>query len=305
MRAFNAAHPRDPVRFVGVEYYYTGRPAYDAVEAYVAAHAPRLAAGSFVRDFRVIYPDLRDPVAYSAQYARGAAQGPLHPARPPPRAPGVPGSRTGPGIRRTRLVRQHARQIVSFHEHYALPLDAQDDYRELHARAEPALVAAAHRRPGRLLGGAAAHRGRAAAADRAPAAPRTSAIATTGSHLREWYGEGYVSVGFTLRPRRVGLPPEVTAQPPPDPGWLEAPFGRVDRDAFLVDLDDPAPARRTALAAHPADHPRPALGARIDGHRRITGALVRRTRARAASDPAAAGLSIPGTAQAGEETKEH
>ena len=30
-------------------------------------------------------------------------------------------------------------------------------------------------------------------------------------------------------------------QPPSDPGWLEGPFGRVDRGAFLVDLGDPAP----------------------------------------------------------------
>lgn len=33
LRAFNA-HCHDPVRFIGVEYYYTGRLAYDAVDAY-------------------------------------------------------------------------------------------------------------------------------------------------------------------------------------------------------------------------------------------------------------------------------
>src|SRR6266702_5472333 len=39
LRAYNTGRS-DKVRFVGVEYYLTGQPAYDAVAAYVAARAP-------------------------------------------------------------------------------------------------------------------------------------------------------------------------------------------------------------------------------------------------------------------------
>ncbi len=239
VRAFNAAHPDDPVRFVGVEYYYTGRPAYDAVKRYVAARAPRLLRG-LRADFRVIYPDLRNPVAYSAQYAEERHKGRFirrahHLARLVSRVPHRAGD---PAY---AMVRQHVRQIVSFHEHYALSLDAQDDYRELHAARN--LRWWQQRTGDRVVYWAAMPHTVAAPRLRIalPGAPDFS-YRTTGSHLREWYGAGYVSVGFLFDHGRVGLPPEVTPQPPPDPGWLEAPFGRVDRDAFLVDLDDPAPA---------------------------------------------------------------
>ena len=238
VRAFNAAHPRDPVRFVGVEYYYTGRPAYDAVRRYVAAAAPRLLP-ALRADYRVIYPDLRDPVAYAAQYGEEPHKGRFirrahHLARLVSRVPHRPGD---PAY---ALVRQHARQIVSFHEHYALPLDAQDDYRERHAARN--LRWWQQRTHDRVVYWAALPHTVAAPRLRIalPGAPDFRYRAT-GSHLREWYGARYVSVGFTFDHGAVGLRPvEVTEQPPPDPGWLEAPLGRVDRGAFLVDLDDPA-----------------------------------------------------------------
>jgi erythromycin esterase len=239
LRAFNVAHPDDVVRFVGVEYYYTGRPAYDAVKRYVARHAPRLLP-ALRRDLRVIYPALRDPVAYSAQYAEEPRKGRFirrahHLARLVARVPHRPGDPT------YALVRQHARQVVAFHEHYALPPDAQDDYRELHAARN--LRWWQQRTHDRVVYWAAMPHTAAAPRLRIalPGGPDFRYRAT-GSHLREWYGDRYVSVGFTFDHGRVGLRPvEVTEQPPPEPGWLEAPFGRVGREAFLVDLDAPAP----------------------------------------------------------------
>lgn len=239
VRAFNVAHPQDPVRFVGVEYYYTGRPAYDAVTRYVAGHAPRLLP-VLRADLRVIYPDLHDPVAYAAKYVEEPHKGRFirrarHLARLVARVPHRPGD---PAY---ALVRQHARQIVAFHEHYALSPDAQDDYRELHAART--LRWWKQRTRDRVVYWAAMPHTAAAPRLRIalPGAPDFRYRAT-GSHLREWYGERYVSVGFTFDHGAVGLRPvEVTEQPPPDPAWLEAPLGRVDREVFLVDLWAPAP----------------------------------------------------------------
>jgi erythromycin esterase len=239
VRAVNQAHPRDPVRFVGVEYYYTGRPAYDAVRRYVAGHAPRLLP-ALRADLRVIYPDLRDPVAYAAQYAEEPHKGRFirrahHLARLVARVPHRPAD---PAY---ALVRQHTRQVVAFHEHYSLPPDAQDDYREVHAART--LRWWQQRTHDRVVYWAAMPHTAAAPRLRIalPGAPDLR-FRTTGSHLREWYGERYVSVGFTFDHGAVGLRPvEVTEQPPPDPTWLESPFGRVEREAFLVDLEAPAP----------------------------------------------------------------
>jgi erythromycin esterase len=190
-------------------------------------------------DLRVIYPDLPNPAAYADQYAHEPHQGRFirhahHLARLVSRVP----HRLGDP--RHALVRQHARQIVSFHEHYALPLDVQDDYREAHAARN--LRWWQQRTRDRVVYWAAlAH---TAAAPRLrielPGAP-DFVYRATGSYLREWYGRRYVSVGFTFDHGRVGLPPEVSPQPHPEPGWLETPLGAVDRDRFVVDLHEAAP----------------------------------------------------------------
>ena len=302
VRAFNAAHPDDPVRFVGVEYYYTGRPAYDAVRRYVAASAPRLLP-ALRADLRVIYPDLPQPGGLRRAVRRGTAQGQVHPPRPPLRGlvSRVPHR---PGDPAYALVRQHARQIVPFDEHYALSLDAQDDYRERHAARN--LRWWQQRTHNRVVYWAALPHTVAARRLRIalPGVPDFRYRAT-GSYLREWYGARYVSVGFTFDHGAVGLRPvEVSEQPPPDPGWLEAPLGRVDRAPSWSTSTTPHPGR-PPLAAHPADHPRTALGPRVDGHGWAAGPVVRRAGARAASDPATTGLSLPTSAQAGEETKEN
>ncbi len=245
LRSFNVDHPNDRVRFVGVEYYYTGRPAYDAVRRYVARVAPRLLP-ALRADFRVIYPSLADAAAYAeeprkARYIRHAH----HLARLVAR---IDRPAADPVY---ALVRRHTQQIVSFHEHYALALEDQDDYRELHAArtlrwwqwhsddrvvywaAMPHTAAARHLRIA------------------LPGAPDFSYRAT-GSYLRDWYHRRYLSVTFTMDRGAVGLAPaEVTEQPPAEPGWFEASLAEVSRDRFLVDLRAHAPDPVQAWLAAP------------------------------------------------------
>jgi len=238
LRAFNEAHPGDLVRFVGVEYYYTGRPAYNAVKRYVAASAPRLLP-SLRADFRKIYPNRANPMVYADQYRAEPHKGPFirhahHLARLVSKIP----HRHGDAAH--ALAAHHARQILSFHEHYALLPDSQDDYREAHAARN---LRWWQRRTGdRVVYWAALPHTAAAPRLRIalPGGPDFRYRAT-GSHLREWYGDRYVSVAFTFDHGRVGLPGEVVPQPPAEAGWFEAPLGRVDRGRFLVDLGDPAP----------------------------------------------------------------
>lgn len=238
LRAFDVAHPADPVRFVGVEYYYTGRPAYAAVRRYVVAHAPRLVP-ALREDYRVIYPDLADPAAYATKYAalphkRRYLRHAHHLARLVARIPHAAGDPT------YAMVRQQVRQVVSFHEHYALAQAAQDDYREIHAARN---LRWWQRRTGDRVVYWAATPHTAAARHLRIALPGMPDFGyrASGSYLRQWYGERYLSVDFTSDHGRVGLSGEVTPQPPAAPGWMETPLAAVDRDRFLIDLRDPAP----------------------------------------------------------------
>jgi erythromycin esterase-like protein len=238
LRAFDRTHHADPVRFVGVEYYYTGRPAYDAVRRYVARHTPRLLP-ALRADYRVIYPDLADPEAYAAEYAEVAAKAPYlrhahHLARL------LRAVEHRPGDPAYSMVRQHARQIVAFHEHYALDPAAQDDYREVHAART---LRWWQRRTGDRVAYWAATPHTASARHLRIALPGMPDFGyrPTGSYLRQWYGDRYLSVDVTFDHGRVGLPGEVTGEPPAEPGWMEAPLAGVGRDRFLVDLRTPAP----------------------------------------------------------------
>jgi hypothetical protein len=67
VETYNATH-RDKVHFAGVEYYSTPHLAYDAIEAYVARHAPyRLA--ELKNHFKLIRPHLADMGEYVGWYA--------------------------------------------------------------------------------------------------------------------------------------------------------------------------------------------------------------------------------------------
>jgi erythromycin esterase-like protein len=245
LRAYNARHA-EKVRFVGVDYYLLGREAYDAVEAYVARTAPaRLPAlrahlrairppadvFGYVQDLLAV-PD-KTPYVRHARAIRAL----------------VAGLPAGPGH---ALALQHARQIVSFYEHYALPQPPASDslvYRDAHAAANLRWWRD-HTGDRIAYWGASAHTANV---------PRLRFVLpgpdwrypTTGSYLRRWYGDRYVSIGVTLGSGAVSLgPAQSLALPPPRPGWFERPLVGVPAAQFALDLRAPAPpAVRRWLAA--------------------------------------------------------
>ena len=67
-------------------------------------------------------------------------------------------------------------------------------------------------------------------------------FASVGSYLRDWYGDAYVSVGFTFDHGSVDTEPGQSVDlPAAPPSWFEHPLGGVAARQFLVDLRDPAP----------------------------------------------------------------
>jgi len=130
LSGYNAGHA-DKVRFVGVESYYTGPEAYDAVKSYVARVAPsRLAA--LRKDLRVIRPTTATMPQYAQWYAAVADKRPYirHAHHLYRLIAGLPHPA---GDRDHALALHHARQIVSFYEYYNLPGNAQNVYRDAHA----------------------------------------------------------------------------------------------------------------------------------------------------------------------------
>jgi erythromycin esterase-like protein len=239
LRQYNAGHA-GKVRFVGVEYYYTGPEAYDAVDAYVARVAPgRLAELRRHRD--AIRPDTetmqqwvdhyiavtdKQPLIQHAHEVYRLVAGIAHPA----------------GDRAHALALHNARQIVSFYEHYDLPQNDQNVYRDAHAAAN---LRWWQRLTGDKVAWWAASPHTANAPDLRIALPPGPDFRypTAGSYLRQWYGHRYLSVGFTFDHGTVGLQPaETVAMPPAKAEWFEHPFAGVGHDQFAVDLREPAPA---------------------------------------------------------------
>ena len=229
LRTYNSGRA-DKVRFFGVEYYFTRRPAYDALEAYVADVAPqRLAALRHHLD--VIRPFTADKFAYVEWYRSVSDKRPYI-----RRAHAVQTLiRSIRGVqpqRRRQVALHHARQIVSFYEHYDLNVDDSNVYREAHA-------ARNLRWWQELTGDEVAYW---AASAHTANAPRLRIVQpgspdfrfpSVGSYLRRWYGSRYLSVGFTFDHGRVSLGPDGTADmPPPNPDWFEQPFGPVGIDQF-------------------------------------------------------------------------
>ncbi len=236
LRAFNARR-HDPVRFIGVEYYYTGRLAYDAVDAYVADAAP-----GQLRELREhlepIYPTVDDKIAYKDVYEKlddKAAH--IENARQVYLL--VRALPHHPRDDRYSIAVHHARQILSFHEHYALEQNEQNVYRE--ERAAENLRSWQRRTKHRVAYWAATPH-TANAPDLTISVPGSASFRypATGSHLRRWYGRRYLSIGFTLDHGVGGVQPGQTFDlPRPAPTWFEAPLGRQAHDHFILDLRRP------------------------------------------------------------------
>jgi erythromycin esterase-like protein len=241
LRDYNAGHA-DKVRFVGVEYYLLGSLAYDAVDRYVAGSAPgRLA--ELRRHLRVIRPSTANMFEYIQWYLSVPDKAPyLRHARQVYAL--VKGLHHRPGDRAHALALHHARQIVSFYEHYSLPQPPASDslvYRDAHAAQN---LRWWRRYSGDTVAywGASAHTANARRLRIVVPPGPDWRYATAGSYLRRWYGPRYRSIGFTFDHGTVSLGPGATVTlPPPAPGWFERPFGRVGLDQFTLDLHTRAP----------------------------------------------------------------
>ncbi|MCG5213340.1 erythromycin esterase family protein [Streptosporangium soli] len=242
LRDYNAGHA-DQVRFVGVEFYATGRAAYDAVSAHVA----RTARGKLPqvrRHLRVIRPDTADMGAYvkwyyslndKSPYIRHARELYELVEKLPHRS----------GDRAHELALHHARQILSFYEYFAQQNLYQ--YRDRHTAAN---VRWWRDRTGDKVAywAALAH---TAAAPGFRVSPRPVSFDPAGSYLRRWYGKRYRSIGYTFTTGTLsdatGKPARV---PPPPASWADAPFGEAKHAQFALDLRTGAPpeVRRWLLA---------------------------------------------------------
>lgn len=240
LREYNAEHA-DKVRFFGVEYYLTWRPAYDGVDSYVAKTAPdRL--GELRDHLEPLRPDpthtdVYQHIAWYQEqedkqfYIRHAHQV----QDLVERLPHVPGDSAH------AVAVHHARQIVSFYEHFALPDAEALVYRE--ARGAENLKWWRD-----LSGDKIAYWAGSPHTVNAPALHivRPDAddmrFASAGSYLRRWYGKRYRSIGFTFAHGTASLGGGQTVYlPPPKAGWFERPFGRVKYEQFALDLRAPAP----------------------------------------------------------------
>jgi len=242
LRDYNAGRA-DKVRFVGVEYYLLRSPAYDAVDAYVAGAAPERLA-ELRRHLRVIRPPANENIFdFIGRYGRVPDKRPYIRQAHQVYAL-VSGLPHRPGDRAQALALHHARQIVSFYEHYSLPQPPASDslvYRDAHA-AQNLRWWRDHTGDKIVYWAASAHTANAPRLRVAVPPGPDWRFPTAGSYLRRWYGQRYRSIGFTFDHGTVGLGPEGTlALPPPAPDWFERPLGKVPLGQFAVDLRMPAP----------------------------------------------------------------
>jgi erythromycin esterase len=232
IRGFNRAHPGDPVRIFGVKPVQAGPADYDAVLGHVRRTAPeRLAELTAHLDPIRTAHDIDEHV----QRARG-----LHPGRPFAEhardalalVTGLPAD--GPGDEAAARMRL----IADFHEGSV----AGRDNSAGDAASWAGMIAERQRRTGRRV----AYWDGIAHTAAAPAvlgtAPGRGPRPTTGSLLRERYGEAYVSVAIGFHHGGLG----VAEVPAPPPGWLDARLSAAapGSPAHWLDLRDPRERRQ-------------------------------------------------------------
>ncbi|XRQ14309.1 erythromycin esterase family protein, partial [Actinomadura welshii] len=196
LREWNAAHPSDQVRFTGVEFFATGRPAYDAVTEYVARVAPRRLA-DLREHLRPLEPRTPDIGQWAYEYSE------LDTAEQKTYIDNARAVydlvRALPRRRAHAITLQHARQIVSFYEYFAMERGTREmnEYRDSRA-ARNLRWWRRHSGDKTVYWAATAHT--ADAPDVTISAPPEgdTRFDSVGSYLRRWYGRRYLSVGFTF-----------------------------------------------------------------------------------------------------------
>lgn len=231
----------EPVRFVGVGVIDTRPARYAEVSAYVEAVAPdRLA--ELAGHFDVIRPTRPDHVRWFISEVTDKERYVSH-ARA---AAALVESLSGPDAHEQEWIVQAARQIVAFYEHYAHHL-TDDGYRD--AKMAENLVWW-HRHTGHRIAywSTSAHSVRSDELTINVPPRGTLTFRPTGGHLREAFGEKYLSVGVTFTSGTVnsgwGLPP-FTSRPIPAPaladGFVEPAFHNYASPRYLLDLRRGAP----------------------------------------------------------------
>ncbi|GAA5142411.1 erythromycin esterase family protein [Pseudonocardia adelaidensis] len=237
LREFNGGRP-DEVRFVGVEYYLTGPDAYDDVDAYVAGAAPERSA-ELREHLAAVRPPTDDVFAHIQTYTATPDKQPYlrHACAVLDLVDAVP----HPSGDRDHAVAVHtARQIVSFYEHFALPEADSHAFRDAHAAGN--LQWWQELTADRIAYWAAApHTANAPRMRIATPDGGELRFRSAGSHLRERYGQRYLSVGFTFDHGSVSGDAQPVALPAPADGWFERPFARAGMPTFVLDLRTTAP----------------------------------------------------------------
>jgi erythromycin esterase-like protein len=236
LRSYNVRHS-DPVRFTGVEYYYTGRSAYDTVKRYVRAAAPRVFP-QVRRDLNFLRPTMRKK-AYATWYA-GLQDKEPYVNHAHELFHLVSKIQHSPAEHAHALALHAARQILWFYEHYDRTLADQARFRE--PRSARNLSWWQRRSGDRVMYWAATPHTAVAPRLRISTPGPDFRYASAGSFLERRYGHDYTSIGVTFDHGSVGLPPEhPITMPPPDPRWFESKLAAVHRHAFVVDLRSARP----------------------------------------------------------------
>jgi erythromycin esterase len=235
LRHYNDTHA-DDVRVAGAEYFATGHAAYDAVEDYVAANAPDRMA-ELLSHLEWVRPDPGvDIGTHLGEYLAIVDKTPYVDA-----AAAVERLVDSVGGDGHAVAAQHARQIHSWYEGFSLPWGDIPDYRDARA-AENVRWWQQHTGARTIYWAASAH---VADAPRLtitePGEPDTM-FASAGSHLENWYGADYVTIGFTFDHGTYLTGEGATIElPPASPGWFENPLAGVGHSQFVLRLDRHVP----------------------------------------------------------------
>jgi erythromycin esterase len=232
LRTYNATH-RDKVYFAGVEYFATRQLSYDAIDRYVARHAPdRLA--ELRRSLVPITPDTTDMGKYVWWYWTEVDD----------KAPYISKAKAVYELVRglgkvDEVIVHHARQIASFYEAFSLPEDEIRVYRDARAAENVRWV---HRHGGErvVYWAASAHTANAPGL-RTIAPPYPDIVyPSAGSYITRWYGDRYRSLGFTFDSGTTLGPMGPIDMPPASPDWFEYQLRAGGPDVFSLDLRTPA-----------------------------------------------------------------
>ncbi|MGK8521081.1 erythromycin esterase family protein [Nocardia asteroides] len=220
IRAFNLAHPEDPVRVLGVEPPHAEPSDYDAVLDYVRQAAPDRVA---VIEAHLAPIRTAHHIDEHVQRHQG-----IHPGRPfAEHAEDAVGLLTElPDTKERATALDHARLILDFHRN---SVASQGFARDEKSSAERVLR--------RSTAAKTVYWDGIAHTTGLPTAYGDAEFRSVGSYLRDRLAAQYVSVGIGFHHGDLGT----AVAPDPRPELVDAVLGEVDLPAYYVDLHAAAP----------------------------------------------------------------